>query len=1065
MEQPPRDRNLSSRDDFKLLPLLRLQTYAAPFSDPDAKFDFLVGYRVSSQADIDIAELESISLSYIYHLRESVVKRDEKTLLLLLPMLSSFIKGSWLLFWSFQFAFWRNSAEDSRLLSELRLLKLRNDSGVSVAVSDFFQQIQMHFIVQLWFRIDESGIADSILSVLAHQTAFSLSMRMVAAAGLCQDRHGFRFPLYNPRTCFRPSPWKKHLDVSDSFLELWHRQFQDLESIHPFFGLTVQYLRSTEQSEKERYRTEIIRNQDQRHVCDGSLGITPLHLAMADPDLSCVFANFCSAEELRVKDAFGCCPLYYAVQWPATLERLLVAYCERLGSLHLYSDFLAHNLLMFAFQCASPQSVSLLCQHWPDAHLLHGPGARSVLHYASTSSEYDAPQLEECTRHLLARVRESDKNRLLAQPSWEGLNPLHVAASLGHHQIVQLFLQHGADPHSLTLRTEQTAHELASSGFFFEVCKLLGDTQSPVNFPAWYTELEKRVQALYPLTLNHPRSRLSLLEASAVCITATEIARGAYGIVYRAFMNSNGHLVAAKLPMPDAHALDLFLNEVALFTVAMANGFPCTVKLLGVVDASGQPALIMEFIDGTNLLDWKPSDCGLSDLLDMAHSLSVCFGEMESYSLRHGDIADRNILIRHRSPPSAVIIDLGLATVPIDALPRVVRDSHRVERDPAVQSLYTEEDSRSRSDLEEFNRLLTRMFRKAKISDVSLIPTVFSFSSFMEAVNFFRNLRTRLLSEVRNAHDRLSENARDAYEQPLGESAGKSRDQPLDESQMDSHPLTEPVADSDYASEFKKLTHQFNDFLSLSAAKHQYDDVRQRLSTCQMCKDGGPEGIHRLEDSFQVPKWTTLQEDLVSVKHLVCSECFSDHGNFERIMSDVMWSLHHRGTVSLSTKQQFFLYGGAILSCLRLFCGVHLIAATNYWVNTLRDRLRNWRIGRCSTAPKLFLYAHRHSSDILVPGISPILQIDYWKRNWCASSASALCVHYGSLSPEVSLTILVLTESCAELCRTRYHPNACGAKNSRTTQTCPRRRLQSLQKLRTAACCHCASRASHRSFP
>ena len=140
-----------------------------------------------------------------------------------------------------------------------------------------------------------------------------------------------------------------------------------------------------------------------------------------------------------------------------------------------------------------------------------------------------------------------------------------------------------------------------------------------------------------------------------------ELGRGGMGVVYKAQDHRLGRLVALKVlngpRCKDPEALDRFRRE-ARTASALNHPHICTIYSLG--EDRGQPFLVMEFIEGSDLAvrmgQARPS---FRDSAELVATIADALHYAHTRGLVHRDIKPANILIDASGKPC--VADFGLA--------------------------------------------------------------------------------------------------------------------------------------------------------------------------------------------------------------------------------------------------------------------------------------------------------------------------------------------------------------------------------------------------------------------
>ena len=140
-----------------------------------------------------------------------------------------------------------------------------------------------------------------------------------------------------------------------------------------------------------------------------------------------------------------------------------------------------------------------------------------------------------------------------------------------------------------------------------------------------------------------------------------EVGRGATGIVYRAFQDELGRMVAIKLlsaaGIPGAAAR---VHREALALARLQH--PSVVGIYGTGEFQGVPYLVMEWIAGGTLEDrLKIGPLTVPEAASVVWQLARGVGEAHAVGLVHRDLKPANVLLQFGEPLVAKLTDFGLA--------------------------------------------------------------------------------------------------------------------------------------------------------------------------------------------------------------------------------------------------------------------------------------------------------------------------------------------------------------------------------------------------------------------
>lgn len=138
------------------------------------------------------------------------------------------------------------------------------------------------------------------------------------------------------------------------------------------------------------------------------------------------------------------------------------------------------------------------------------------------------------------------------------------------------------------------------------------------------------------------------------------------GEVWRVRHRTLGTTHALKvLTRPVAHLQERLLAEGRLMAgLAHPNAVACTDVLL----VNGQPALLVDLVEGGTLLEWSAT-CGspLADQLAVAAGVLLVLDAAHARGIVHRDIAPDNVLVETGPPARVRVADFGLAKALYDA--------------------------------------------------------------------------------------------------------------------------------------------------------------------------------------------------------------------------------------------------------------------------------------------------------------------------------------------------------------------------------------------------------------
>jgi tetratricopeptide (TPR) repeat protein len=143
-----------------------------------------------------------------------------------------------------------------------------------------------------------------------------------------------------------------------------------------------------------------------------------------------------------------------------------------------------------------------------------------------------------------------------------------------------------------------------------------------------------------------------------------EVARGGQGVVYRAIQPGTGRLVALKRLSSGSLATETMRRRFAREIEATAAlDHPGIVKVFGYEVLDGQPALVMEWVDGITLTRWSAGNSagrpGLDRVIDMFLSLCAAVEHAHQRGVLHRDLKPANVLVDERGQPR--VLDFGIA--------------------------------------------------------------------------------------------------------------------------------------------------------------------------------------------------------------------------------------------------------------------------------------------------------------------------------------------------------------------------------------------------------------------
>lgn len=161
-----------------------------------------------------------------------------------------------------------------------------------------------------------------------------------------------------------------------------------------------------------------------------------------------------------------------------------------------------------------------------------------------------------------------------------------------------------------------------------------------------------------------------------------EIGRGSFATVKRAVCRADGRQHAikminrAKLRADGEAAVTIFMREISILEQLH---HPNICQLKESFQESANVILVLEFIDGGDLLDYVLSRDGLSEdeVRRLTFQLCKALKYIHAKGIAHRDLKPENILLTRDNPPNLKLADFGLAKA-VDSMTRfkVCIESH-----------------------------------------------------------------------------------------------------------------------------------------------------------------------------------------------------------------------------------------------------------------------------------------------------------------------------------------------------------------------------------------------------
>jgi len=142
----------------------------------------------------------------------------------------------------------------------------------------------------------------------------------------------------------------------------------------------------------------------------------------------------------------------------------------------------------------------------------------------------------------------------------------------------------------------------------------------------------------------------------------TEVARGSFGVVYRARDERDRETVALKLLQARRAVDDASRKRFELEVEALTKlDHPGVIEILGAGEHEGAPYLVLEFVLGSSLQDRIDAEGPLpiDDAVALASQLAKALDYVHGEGILHRDLKPENVLITHDGEPK--LTDFGLA--------------------------------------------------------------------------------------------------------------------------------------------------------------------------------------------------------------------------------------------------------------------------------------------------------------------------------------------------------------------------------------------------------------------